>query len=124
MVNALTFLRHEHVKFPDNLQNVQHNYYQLGHFPGVVGCLDGTHIPIYRPESHSEAEVFRCRKGFFSLNVQIVAGPDHKIFDITARWPGSTHDSRVYSNSSLKSKFENGNLTGILLADSGYPCLR
>ena len=36
-------------------------------------------------------------------------------------WPGRTHDSRVFRNSSLCTKFESGQYQGIILADSGYP---
>ena len=60
-----------------------------------------------------------------SINVQLVCGPDLKFYDIVARWPGSTHDARIFSNSTLKVRFEGGDLTGkgILLGDQGYPCL-
>ncbi|KAJ8911486.1 hypothetical protein NQ315_010858 [Exocentrus adspersus] len=36
----------EYVKFPeDNTENMQ-LFYAIAHFPGVTGCVDGTHIPI------------------------------------------------------------------------------
>lgn len=45
-----------------------------------------------------------------------------EIYDIVARWPGSVHDSRIFSNSRCNMRFEEGDLkdTGILLGDSGY----
>ena len=72
-----------------------------------------------------------------------------QIFDIVARWPGSAHDSRIFHNSNVKHRLQNGELegsgnlctlgvrriifiscshdkvvrTGILLGDSGYPQL-
>lgn len=45
-----------------------------------------------------------------------------KFLDSVARYPGSTHDSFIFSNSILKTKLENGDFgEGILLGDSGYP---
>ncbi|XP_041349301.1 putative nuclease HARBI1 [Gigantopelta aegis] len=40
-----------------------------------------------------------------------------------AHWHGSVHDSRIFDNSLLKQKFEDGDIDGLLIGDSGYPCL-
>ncbi|KOB68613.1 Uncharacterized protein OBRU01_18170 [Operophtera brumata] len=37
------------------------------------------------------SEVYRNRKGWFSINVQAVTGPNLEFYDLVARWPGSTH---------------------------------
>ena len=42
------------------------------------------------------AELFQNRKGFFSINVLAVCGPNLEILNIVARWPGSVHDARIY----------------------------
>lgn len=45
-------------------------------FPGVIGCVDCTHIAIHAPPAeHPEhpALAFYNRKGFYSLNTQIVS---------------------------------------------------
>ena len=45
--------------------------------------------------------------------------------NIVARWPGSTHDSFVFSNSHIGQKLESQPHSiedGLLLGDSGYPC--
>ena len=38
---------------------------------------------------------FVNRKQFYSINVQAVCDSDAFITNIVARWPGSTHDSRI-----------------------------
>lgn len=38
--------------------------------PGIGGCIDCTHIKIQNPGG-PDGEVFRNRKGYFSLNVQV-----------------------------------------------------
>ena len=64
----------------------------------------------------------RNRKGYFSLNVQAVCDTKLMFTNIVCRWPGSTHDSRIFDNSALCSQFRNGLIDGILLGDGGYPC--
>lgn len=59
-------------------------FYEIEHFPGVIGCIDCTHIPIKNPGGPI-AEIYRNRKRTFSINVQVVAGPDLKIMDVVAR---------------------------------------
>jgi len=92
--------------------------------PNVCGLIDGTHIEIQRPHVHEES--FINRKSVHSINEQITGLSNHKITDVCARWPGSSHDSWILRNLGLCENFENmtypGIPNGILLADSGYSC--
>ncbi|RWS18429.1 putative nuclease HARBI1-like protein, partial [Leptotrombidium deliense] len=67
-------------------------------------------------------ERFRNRKNRISINVQAVVDSDMRFLNLVARWPGSVHDSRVFSNSELYCILEEGNIEGHLLGDAGYPC--
>jgi hypothetical protein len=41
--------------------------------------------------------------------------------DIVARWPGSAHDQNIFNNSSVKGRFDRGEMGGgLVLGDSGY----
>ncbi|XP_061179002.1 putative nuclease HARBI1 [Saccostrea echinata] len=51
----------------------------------------------------------------------MVCDPNFRITSLCARWPGSTHDSRIWKNSTLFQMFENRAHDGLLLGDSGYP---
>ena len=45
--------------------------------------------------------------------------------NIVARWPGSAHDSNIFSNSRIHAQFEVGEFAqGLLLGDSAYRCCR
>lgn len=69
-----------------------------------------------------DAELFRNRRGYFSLNTQVTCNSNLEITDIVARWQGSVHDSTIFNNSRLRANFDNnayGN--GFLLGDSAYP---
>ncbi|XP_050664028.1 putative nuclease HARBI1 [Leptidea sinapis] len=118
---ALALKIRRFIKFPDvpEQANVKIQFHRVAGFPGVIGCIDCTHIPIKNP-NRQNGEVFRNRKGWFSINVQIVCGPRMEIYDIVARWPGSVHDSRIFNNSRCYMRFEEGEIAGLLIGDSGY----
>ena len=89
-------------------------------FFSIIDAINCTHIPILSP-SGLQAEQYCCRKGFFSLNVQAVCGPDLQFFNIIHRWPGSVHHSRIFANSSLHAQLQARDHDGNLLGDSAYP---
>lgn len=100
----------------------------LNSFPGIIGLVDGTHIKIQAPPTNDPdfpGILFYNRKGFYSLNVQIICSADYKILAINSRYPGSVHDSAVWSTSlprlHLMQCFQNGDRASWLLGDSGYP---
>ncbi|XP_052806427.1 putative nuclease HARBI1 [Mya arenaria] len=96
-------------------------FYGLAQFPKVVGVIDGTHIRI-QPPSEDEPS-FVNRKGFHSINVQVVFDGFDRITNVVARWPGSAHDSRILQQSGLRNLFDEGHVPNgqyHLLGDSGY----
>ncbi|KAK7861697.1 hypothetical protein R5R35_010919 [Gryllus longicercus] len=88
-------------------------------FPGVVGCVAGTHIEIDSPGGNVP-EVYRNKKTF-SLNVQVIAGRNLEIQDITVRYPGSFHDARIFRLSGLDIPFERGKIHRIILGGQWLP---
>ncbi|XP_023312753.1 putative nuclease HARBI1 [Anoplophora glabripennis] len=121
---AIASLRESYIEFPQNeeLGTVAKKFFELGRFPGVIGALDCTHIPILSPGGNM-GEIFRNRKGYFSINVQAVCDANLLIRNIVVRWPGSVHDSTIFNNSHLSLLFENEGIPRgfILLGDNGYP---
>ncbi|XP_049524227.1 putative nuclease HARBI1 [Dermacentor silvarum] len=111
------------VKFPSasEVSGGMQAFYRIGKFPGVSGCIDCTHVPIKSPGG-DHAEVYRNRKGYFSINVQGITGPDLQFYDVVASWPGSAHDSRIFDCSRARVLYETGIVPGILLGDMGYAC--
>lgn len=75
-------------------------------FVGVVGCIDGTHIPIPGPSDHREDYI--NRKGFPSIQLQAICDSNMRFIDILAGWPGSVHDARVFRSSPVHNALENG----------------
>lgn len=122
---SLAKLRPNFVRFPSSNNDGDQTmtiFKEIANFPGVIGVVDGTHIRI-QSQPGMEGGLYINRKGWPSINVQIICGPKLEIFDIVARWYGSAHDSRIFRESRVNARFEEGELSGLLLGDSGYPCL-
>ena len=47
------------------------HFYEKTGFPGVIGCVDGTHIKILTPGKDIQ-HLYYNRKGFYSLNAMVV----------------------------------------------------
>ncbi|XP_031358403.1 putative nuclease HARBI1 [Photinus pyralis] len=106
---------------PDDMMACQREFFNIASFPRVVGVIDCTHIKIDSPGGE-DPEIFRNRKGYFSINVQMICDANLKIMNVVARWPGSSHDSTIFSNSRVRVNFEQNIYENcLLLGDSGYP---
>ncbi|KAI8433838.1 hypothetical protein MSG28_015792 [Choristoneura fumiferana] len=70
----------------------------------VLGCVDGTLIPIIRPSQHEER--YYCRKQFHSLNVQLICDANMQITSIDASFGGATHDSFIWNCHPIKTFLE------------------
>uniref|UniRef100_A0A2S2NS44 Putative nuclease HARBI1 n=1 Tax=Schizaphis graminum TaxID=13262 RepID=A0A2S2NS44_SCHGA len=120
---ALARLLPRFIKMPDTeleINTLQNRFYDIAKFPRVIGAIDCTHVKIQNPGGDN-AEYFRNRKGYFSLNVQTIACPNLKIMDIVARWPGSCHDQTIFKKSKVYTQLISGKWgNGLIVADSGY----
>jgi hypothetical protein len=98
------------VSFPTgiNFKHVIQGYEGIWGFPNCGGAIDGSHIPIKAPEnSHGD---YLNRKSWHSLILQGVCDHNYVFTDINIGWPGRVHDARVFANSEIDHKGENGTL--------------
>jgi len=118
-----------YIKWPNSseCQKISSSFEQQHGIEDIIGCIDGTHIPV-RPPAH-DRDSYINRKGFASVNAMAVCDNDKKFTFVYADHAGSVHDARVLRVSPLAHKLETGFLksTGgeqyILLGDSAYPLL-
>ena len=99
---AIASLAPEIMTFPEPAEEgqVMQKFVFMGGMPGVIGCIDGTHIPIVSVGGDN-AELYRCRKGYFSINVMGVCDADLRFTSLITGWAGSAHDSCIFSSSNL-----------------------
>ncbi|XP_018568585.1 putative nuclease HARBI1 [Anoplophora glabripennis] len=121
--NAIARLYRDYIIFPRNeleVNQTKNKFFDIASFPNVIGAVDGTHIRILSPGG-DDAEIFRNRKNYFSINVQVISNAYLEITDLVARWPGSVHDVTIFNNSIIRRQFENGQHPDcFLLGDSAY----
>lgn len=126
VTRAIASLRPNYVKFPSTTQerrDVMNLFFMQSKLPGVIGAIDCVHVPIQSPGG-VDAEIYRNRKCYFSLNVQLISDPTNYISDVVARWPGSVHDSTIFDHSHVRAVLETNPEDGYLVGDSGYACRR
>ncbi|XP_023237422.1 putative nuclease HARBI1 [Centruroides sculpturatus] len=143
---ALVHLKNAEIVFltQSEFPTITHDFSLLlkDNFPGIIEAIDCTHIPIQCPDS-SRAQLFYNRISYYFINCQVICDGKMKIRNIVARWPGSTHDSKIFYNSSTKETLHQGYfeiprnslmiricIRGYtfltirhITSDSGYPCL-
>lgn len=112
------------VTFPSVAEaaDVHTKFYEVAQFPNVIGAIDCIHMRISNPGG-AMAEQCKNSKGWYSVNCQVVVGPDLRILTAIVRWGGSVPDWQIYENSRLKQVLEQGEY-GHLVGDSAYQCQR
>ena len=105
------------IKWFDPLITVSDAFYWISNFPGIIGCIDCTHVQIQRPHENNAEDYINC-KHIFSINTQVICDHKLQIVDIVCHWPSSVHDAWIFNNSVVKYRLETRQLNSILLADS------
>ncbi|KAK3931741.1 Putative nuclease [Frankliniella fusca] len=91
-------------------------------FPGVVGSINGTLVPITAPREHKQRYVDKNHN--YSVNLMLVSDHKRLIRDVFIGQPSSVNDARVFQRSPLAQCLlsRNGMLgpNEHLIGDSGY----
>lgn len=71
-------LKNRFIRMPETPQEIldaKAAYYKVGNFPLCITCIDGTHIRV-QSFGGDDAETFRNRKTYFSINCQGAVSAD------------------------------------------------
>ena len=101
-----------------------HDVYETYKLNNVIAGVDGCHFPFFgKPHGvpiGRDPLRFLNRKGFYSINEQVVGGYDRRIYDINLRAPGSYHDATTWLLAEPKAWFETRFPQRYVLGDSAY----
>ena len=133
-ISANLLTRYVYIPEDELLKEVVRGFETCWGFPQAAGAIDGTHIPIIRPEE-SPSDYYN-RKGYYSIIVQGLVDFRGRFMDVCIGWPGKVHDARVFANSTVYSKGMSGSLFPswtrqlgrvevplVILGDPAYPLL-
>ena len=125
VTEALLQYRNHYIFMPTNneMQETAERMFEMFKLPRFALGVDGVMLkfeaaPRKLPENKHQQQ-FWCRKQFYAINAQVVAD-DRLIRDIDVRWPGSTHDGRIWGRSEVKPYLEQQRRF-LIAGDSGYP---
>ncbi|MEX1351296.1 MAG: transposase family protein [Desulfobacterales bacterium] len=116
------------IKWPGAAEKRQiaDNFNDMGgeHFPGIIGCLDGCHIPVSTPLEFPDS--YFNRKKFHSVVLQGTVKDDCSFIDVSIGCPGRFHDAKVLRNSDLWfTGYEKCSMGRYhLVGDAAYPITR
>lgn len=127
ITDHLNDLMHKYIVFPMSeveRKRISDVFGKKG-MPGIIGIIDGTQIALTALNKNVEM-AYMNRKGFHSINAQIIVDDRNFITNINARYPGSVHDSYLWGASLVYAMFQNEYTSPAeqkywLLGDEGYP---
>ena len=97
------------IKYPSSKAEVKkanREFLQKFGFPRVLGCIDGTHIPISEP--HENPHDYFLYKMKYTINVQAICDCNGRSRDVDIKWPDSLHDAGVFTNSEVQKGYTKG----------------
>ena len=100
---ALTNRRDEFIAWPDSMERktIASRIRDLSGMPNCVGIIDGTLFPLAFSPQTIDAPNYKGRKHGYTLSSVIVCDDKRVIRYYNCGWPGSTHDNRIFRNTSL-----------------------
>ncbi|XP_064831680.1 putative nuclease HARBI1 [Oncorhynchus masou masou] len=112
---CIVFMRDEATK-----QQSKEEFFRVAGIPNVMGVVDCTHIAIKAPNAEDSSYV--NKKGFHSINCQLVCDARGLLLSAETNWPGSLQDDFILKQSSVyKELEEQENHEGWFLGDCCYP---
>lgn len=133
VTTLLSELKLRFIKIPaDRIEVIRlaRQFQQIGQFPDVFACVGSTHVAVKSP-GKTVADVYMNELGFYSFRACMVCGPDLRFFEMISRWPGGTHENKIFNISKMYQRFEyqqlqqppavtDENCAVVLLADRNY----
>ncbi|KAK3929404.1 Protein ANTAGONIST OF LIKE HETEROCHROMATIN PROTEIN 1 [Frankliniella fusca] len=101
VIEALRQLAPKYITWPDADERavIKATWERATGFPGIIGSIDGTHVPITAPLV--DAPQYTNRHDTYSINVQAVVDSTLLVRHLHVGEVGSMHDSRVFRRSPL-----------------------
>ncbi|CAJ0590851.1 unnamed protein product [Cylicocyclus nassatus] len=119
-LDAVVKLAPRYINWPSaaEQEEIARRIYRKYRLPNIVGMIDGTHVRIVAPREN--AVDYINRKRYHSINVGAICDDKFLFRWVSASWPGSAHDSRVFKSSELYKDLRARRKRGCIIGDSAY----
>lgn len=80
---SIVNLRGNYISWPNQQEatRISNTFKAKNGFPDIIGCIDGSHIPICKPSQNAES--YFNRKGYYSMNVQAVCDDKRRFTNVS-----------------------------------------
>ncbi|KAI4466410.1 dde superfamily endonuclease [Holotrichia oblita] len=103
VMEFLIFIAPKVIRFPKTMEEkekLSSEFYKLAGFPGVIGCIDGTSIPISTP-AHKLKHTYVNRHDIPTITLQGICDNKRIFIRVFTGTPGKVHDARVWKLSDI-----------------------
>lgn len=128
IIEALREMAPQYIQWPSAHERaeIKGRFEGYSGFPGIVGCIDGTHCMITAPVN--QKALYRNYKHTYSMKASVVCDDNLLIRDMHVGEVGSMHDARVFRRSPLcrQLAMDDGELFEMdehVIGDSAYPLM-
>ncbi|CAI6373883.1 unnamed protein product [Macrosiphum euphorbiae] len=121
VMNFLIDISPKVINFDEGITNLAREFKKVSGMPHVIGCIDGTSIPIRTP-AHKIKSTYTNRHDMPSITLQGVCDYKKKFIDVFTGIPAKIHDARVFVLSDLSKDLPSMcEKKYNLLGDGAYP---
>lgn len=130
IIDILCRLAPEYIKWPteEEAHTLAQQFAERSRLPGVIGAIDGCHIPIIAPSEEQNSYI--NRKSFHSVLLQGICTAKKIFTNVSIGTPGRRHDVTALRNSMFWTKLTEEGVNSLfydeqqlhLVGDSGYMC--
>ena len=92
-----------------SFKNIAQCFWERWQFPNCIGCIDGKHIRIKKPEK--SGSMFYNYKSFFSIGLLAVTDANYKFIMINVGSYGKDNDAGVFDECAFRKAIELGRYT-------------
>lgn len=124
----ISILAPSFITFPNEVEQNQQcmRFFELAHFPGVIGVIDCIHTRVQKPISFSfksPTSNGSNQKSVFTISAQVMMNNEYRINNIVTHWSRDVKDNQTFATLELYRKLQDVSRGFWLLGDAGYPCL-
>jgi hypothetical protein len=89
-------------------ENIAQDFWDTWQFPNCIGCINGKHIRIKRPQN--SGSMYYCYKNYYSIGLLAITDANYKFFTVDVGSFGKDSDAAVFDNCPLRRALASGKI--------------